>query len=34
MKGVMGAVGKIDNAYGDRNVMCACPSMDMFGEDA
>ena len=28
------AVGKIDNAYGDRNVMCACPSMDMFGEDA
>lgn len=24
------SVGRVDNAYGDRNVMCSCPSMDEF----
>jgi glycine dehydrogenase len=24
------AVGRIDNPYGDRNLMCACPPMDMY----
>jgi glycine dehydrogenase len=23
-------VGRVDNAYGDRNLMCNCPSMDDF----
>ena len=25
-------VGRIDNAYGDRNVMCSCPPMEAFAE--
>jgi glycine dehydrogenase len=24
------SVGRIDNVYGDRNVMCSCPSMEQF----
>jgi glycine dehydrogenase len=24
------SVGRVDNVYGDRNVMCSCPSMDSF----
>jgi glycine dehydrogenase len=24
------AVGRIDNPYGDRNLVCACPPMDMY----
>jgi glycine dehydrogenase len=24
------AVGRIDNAYGDRNLMCTCPPMDSY----
>jgi glycine dehydrogenase len=24
------AVGRIDNAYGDRNVVCTCPAMDSY----
>jgi glycine dehydrogenase len=27
------AVGRIDNPYGDRNLMCACPPMEAFAED-
>jgi glycine dehydrogenase len=23
-------VGRIDGAYGDRNVVCACPPMDVY----
>ena len=23
-------VGRIDNAYGDRNLVCSCPSMDVY----
>ena len=26
-------VGRIDNAYGDRNVMCSCPPLEAY-EDA
>ena len=26
------AVGRIDNAYGDRNVMCSCPPLDEYSE--
>jgi len=25
-------VGRVDNAYGDRNLMCTCPPMDAFAE--
>ena len=25
------AVGRIDNAYGDRNLMCACPPVENYG---
>src|ERR1700730_15734101 len=25
-------VGRIDNAYGDRNVMCSCPPLDAYDE--
>jgi glycine dehydrogenase len=25
------AVGRIDNPYGDRNLVCACPPMDVYG---
>ena len=24
------AVGRVDNAYGDRNLVCACPSVDSY----
>jgi glycine dehydrogenase len=27
-------VGRVDNAYGDRNVMCSCVPMSAFTEDA
>ena len=27
------SVARIDNAYGDRNVVCSCPSMADYGED-
>jgi glycine dehydrogenase len=26
------AVGRIDNAYGDRNLICACPSIETYAE--
>jgi glycine dehydrogenase len=26
------AVGRIDNVYGDRNLVCACPPMEVYGE--
>jgi glycine dehydrogenase len=26
------AVGRIDNPYGDRNLVCSCPPMDELGE--
>jgi glycine dehydrogenase len=25
-------VGRIDNPYGDRNLICACPSMEEYVE--
>jgi glycine dehydrogenase len=25
-------VGRIDNAYGDRNLVCACPPVEAFAE--
>ena len=25
-------VGRIDNVYGDRNLVCACPPMEAYGE--
>ncbi len=28
------SVGRIDNAYGDRNIMCACPPIDTYTEEA
>jgi glycine dehydrogenase len=28
------AVGRIDNAYGDRNLVCACPPMESYMEEA
>ncbi|MEM1447369.1 MAG: glycine dehydrogenase (aminomethyl-transferring), partial [Planctomycetota bacterium] len=28
------AVGRIDNPYGDRNLVCTCPPMESFGEPA
>ena len=27
------AVGRVDDAYGDRNLVCSCPSMAAYGED-
>jgi glycine dehydrogenase len=27
------AVGRIDNPYGDRNLMCACPPMTEYVEE-
>lgn len=27
------AVGRINNAYGDRNLVCACPPMDAYSEE-
>jgi len=27
-------VGRIDNAYGDRNLVCSCPSIDEWEEAA
>ncbi|MDJ0790020.1 MAG: aminomethyl-transferring glycine dehydrogenase [Myxococcota bacterium] len=27
-------VGRIDNAYGDRNLMCSCPPLESLAEDA
>ena len=26
-------VGRIDNPYGDRNLVCACPPMDEYAEE-
>lgn len=26
-------VNRVDNAYGDRNLMCSCPSVDSYAED-
>jgi len=26
------AVGRVDNAYGDRNLICTCPPMDEYGD--
>jgi glycine dehydrogenase len=26
------AVGRIDNAYGDRNLVCACPPISEYGQ--
>jgi len=28
------AVGRIDNAYGDRNLVCACPPIEAYGDGA
>jgi hypothetical protein len=28
------SVGRIDNPYGDRNLVCACPPMDNYAEPA
>jgi glycine dehydrogenase len=27
------AVARVDNAYGDRNLFCACPPLEAYGED-
>jgi glycine dehydrogenase len=27
-------VGRIDNAYGDRNLFCVCPSAESYAEKA
>ncbi len=27
------AVGRVDNAYGDRNLVCSCPSMDAYTDE-
>jgi glycine dehydrogenase len=27
------AVARVDNVYGDRNLVCACPPMESYGED-
>ena len=26
------SVGRVDNAYGDRNLMCSCPPVEAFAE--
>ncbi|TAH42875.1 MAG: glycine dehydrogenase (aminomethyl-transferring) [Bacteroidetes bacterium] len=28
------AVGRVDNAYGDRNLVCACPPLEAYAEEA
>ena len=28
------AVGRVDNAYGDRNLLCACPPVESYAEEA
>jgi len=28
------SVGRVDNAYGDRNLMCACPPIESYAEEA
>ena len=28
------SVGRVDNAYGDRNLVCACPPMEQYEEVA
>ena len=28
------AVGRIDNPYGDRNLICACPPIEAYAEEA
>jgi glycine dehydrogenase len=28
------AVGRVNNAYGDRNLICACPPMEAYTDDA
>src|SRR5690606_12560947 len=27
------AVARVDNAYGDRNLMCSCPPLDAYGDE-
>jgi glycine dehydrogenase len=27
-------VGRVDNVYGDRNLVCSCPSMDEYKDEA
>ena len=27
-------VARVDNVYGDRNLVCSCPSMDEYKEEA
>ena len=27
------AVARVDNVYGDRNLVCSCPPMESYGED-
>ena len=27
------SVGRVDNAYGDRNLMCICPPVEMYQEE-
>jgi glycine dehydrogenase len=27
-------VNRVDNAYGDRNIVCACPPLDAYGQAA
>jgi glycine dehydrogenase len=31
-KKIWPAVGRIDNPYGDRNLMCSCPPVEAFAE--
>lgn len=26
-------VGRIDNVYGDRNLVCSCPPLDSYADD-
>jgi glycine dehydrogenase len=26
-------VGRIDNVYGDRNLICSCPPLDSYADD-
>lgn len=28
------SVGRVDNAFGDRNLVCTCPPMEAYEEDA
>jgi glycine dehydrogenase len=27
-------VARVDNVYGDRNLVCSCPPIESYGEDA